>query len=159
MCYCKTMTELTPRPEEIPPLAPGRSCDGCTACCKLLSIPELKKPAQTWCEQCDIGKGCRIYDTRPTDCRTFFCGWVLDQALGPAWDPRHSRMVVKFEANRIVIHVDKDRRDQWRKEPYLSQIRSWAAQAIAARGEVLVWEGLDGVRVLPNGEHRIGRSA
>ena len=29
---------------------------------------------------------------------------------------------------------------------------------VRARGEVLVWEGLDGIRVLPNGEQRIGRS-
>ncbi len=153
------MSELTPRPDELPPLAPGRSCEGCTTCCKLLSISELKKPAQTWCEHCVIGKGCSIYDSRPDDCRTFYCGWVLDGALGEAWNPRHSRIVVKFETNRIVIHVDKDRRDAWRKEPFHSQIRRWAEQAMAARGEVVVWEGLDGIVVLPTGERRIGRSA
>ena len=37
---------------------------GCTACCRLLSIPELKKPAQTWCEDCGIGEGRRNNDTR-----------------------------------------------------------------------------------------------
>jgi len=153
------MNELTPRPDELPPLAPGRSCEGCTTCCKLLAIAELKKPPQTWCEHCAIGTGCKTYDVRPADCRTFYCGWVLDGALGEAWNPRHSKIVVKFEPSRIVVHVDKDRRDAWRKEPYLSQIRNWARQAMAMRGEVIVWEGLDGIRVLPEGEQRIGRIA
>lgn len=153
------MAELTPRPDIVPPLAPGRSCEGCTTCCKLLGIAELKKQPQVWCEHCAVGKGCNIYDSRPDDCRTFYCGWVLDQSLGEKWDPRHSKLVVKFEANRIVIHVDKDRRDAWRKEPFHTQIRRWAAQAMAMRGDVVVWEGLDGIRVLPDGEQKIGRAA
>jgi hypothetical protein len=65
---------------------------------------------------------------------------------------------VKFENNRIVIHCDKDRRDAWRKEPFHARIRGWAAQAMAARGEVIVWEGVEGVLVMPNGEKRIGRT-
>ena len=71
------MTDLTPRPDAVPPLAPGRSCEGCTACCKLPSVDAMRKPMQQWCEQCEIGRGCRIYGTRPDECRTFFCGWVL----------------------------------------------------------------------------------
>jgi hypothetical protein len=93
------MTDLTPRPDAVPPLAPGRSCEGCTTCCKLLSIDELKKPAQTWCQHCEIGVGCKIYSERPDDCRTFYCGWVLDGAIGDEWDPRRSKMVIKFEDN------------------------------------------------------------
>ena len=31
----------------------GRSCDGCTLCCKLLSVEEIDKPQQHWCEHCD----------------------------------------------------------------------------------------------------------
>jgi hypothetical protein len=153
------MTDLTPRPDAVPPLAPGRSCEGCTTCCKLLSIDELKKPAQTWCQHCEIGVGCKIYSERPDDCRTFYCGWVLDGAIGDEWDPRRSKMVIKFEDNRIVIHVDKDRKDAWRKEPFHSQIRRWANDAMLTRGQVLVWEGLEGVLVFANSEKRLGRAA
>ena len=60
-------------------------------------------------------------------------------------------------ANRILILVDKDRKDAWRKEPFNRQIRQWAAQAVARHGEVLVWEGLEALRVLPTGEQRLGR--
>ena len=152
------MTDLTPRPDAVPPLAPGRSCAGCTACCKLPSVTEFKKPMQQWCEHCEIGKGCKIYDTRPDDCRTFYCGWVLDGRIGEEWNPRHSKMVIKFENNRTVILVDKDRKDAWRKEPFNTLIRRWAATALAMHGEVVVWEGLEAIRALPNGEQRLGRT-
>jgi len=128
-------------------------------CCKLVAVHELQKPAQSWCRHCTIGAGCQIYDTRPDDCRTFYCGWLLDPGMTDAWQPSRSKMVVKFEPRRIVIHVDKDRRDAWRKEPFQSQIRAWAQAAMAHQGEVLVFEGLEAVRVLPNGEQKLGRMA
>jgi hypothetical protein len=43
----------------------GRSCAGCTMCCKLLSVEPLNKPRQQWCSHCDIGVGCEIYVTCP----------------------------------------------------------------------------------------------
>lgn len=152
------MTDLTPRPDALPPLAPGRSCEGCTACCKLPSLEPFGKPMQQWCEHCEIGKGCNIYSQRPDDCRTFFCGWILDASIGEEWNPRHSKMVIKFENNRVTVLVDKDRKDTWRRERFNGLIRRWAAAALAQRGEVIVWEGLEAIRVLPNGEQRLGRS-
>ncbi len=151
------MSDLTPRPEEKPTLVPGRSCRDCTLCCKLVAVHELKKPAQSWCEHCEIGVGCKVYETRPADCRTFYCGWLVDPRIADAWEPNRSKMVVKFEARRIVIHVDKDRRGQWRREPYHSQIRAWAQAGMAHQGEVIVWEGLDALRIHPAGEEKLGR--
>jgi hypothetical protein len=153
------MADLTPRPDAVPPLVPGRSCKDCTLCCKLVSVYEIEKPAQSWCEHCTIGVGCRIYDMRPADCRTFYCGWLLDPRISDAWEPNKCKMVVKFEPKRIVIHVDRDRRDQWRKEPYHSQIRAWAQAGMAYQGEVIVWEGLEALRIHPAGEQRLGRAA
>jgi uncharacterized protein len=126
-------------------------------CCKLVAVHELEKPAQSWCEHCDIGNGCRIYDTRPTDCRTFYCGWLLDPHISDDWLPSKSKMVVKFEPKRIVIHVDKDRKDAWRKEPFNAQIRAWARAGLAHGGDVIVWEGKDALRIYPAGEERLGR--
>ncbi|MBI1360298.1 MAG: hypothetical protein GC155_08450 [Alphaproteobacteria bacterium] len=141
--------------EAAPPLVPGRSCAGCTACCKLPAVEALAKPPQTWCDHCDIGAGCRIYDARPEECRTFYCGWVLDASIPEDWRPERCRMVVKFEPRRIVIHVDKDRRDAWRREPFNSQIRRWAEMALAQRGEVIVRDGRDVFQVFPAGERRL----
>lgn len=53
-------------------------CGECTMCCKLLGIPELNKPKDKWCQHCDIGKGCRIYDdpAKPEPCNGFACIWL-----------------------------------------------------------------------------------
>jgi hypothetical protein len=149
------MPDLTPRPDAVPTLVAGRSCKDCTACCKLVAVQELQKPAQTWCQHCKIGVGCNIYDVRPADCRTFYCGWLLDERIGDAWRPRDSKMVVKFEPKRIIIHVDKDRRDAWRKEPYHSQIREWARASMVHDGEVIVLEGKEALRIHPAGEQKL----
>ena len=139
-----------------PPLAPGRSCEGCTTCCKIPAVEALAKPPQVWCQHCEIGVGCKIYQVRPDECQTFYCGWVLDGRIGEEWRPAKCRMVVKFEPARIVIHVDKDRKDAWRREPWNTQIRRWAEAAMAKNGEVIVWEGKDAVLVFPNSERRLG---
>lgn len=55
-----------------------RECGGCTMCCKVMHVPELEKPAGTWCPHCDIGEGCGIYDERPKPCRDFECLWLQD---------------------------------------------------------------------------------
>jgi hypothetical protein len=128
-------------------------------CCKLVAVHELAKPAQEWCGNCEIGVGCNIYEQRPGDCRTFYCGWLLDARISDAWRPLDCKMVVKFEPKRIVIHVDKDRKDQWRKEPFHSQIRAWARAGTLYQGDVIVWEGKDALRIGPAGEQKLGRAA
>ena len=54
-------------------------CGSCTACCRIFDIPELKKPAGKWCEHCEIGRGCTIYESRPQMCVDFECLWLLSQ--------------------------------------------------------------------------------
>jgi hypothetical protein len=57
-------------------LVPGRECDGCIVCCKILDInwAELKKPSGIICPH-NTGQGCGIHATRPDGCRTWFCLW------------------------------------------------------------------------------------
>ena len=59
--------------------APGKTCGSCTLCCKVVGVAELKKPADVWCGHCNKAKGCKIYDTRPLECRTFYCLFLLLQ--------------------------------------------------------------------------------
>lgn len=58
-------------------------CGSCTACCRVYAIPELKKPAGKWCQHCDIGKGCKIYEARPKLCVDFKCLWLQSQERNP----------------------------------------------------------------------------
>ena len=53
-----------------------RECGGCTACCEVLDIPRLAKPAGVRCHNL-TDQGCGIYDRRPmTPCRDFACAWL-----------------------------------------------------------------------------------
>ena len=53
-----------------------RNCGDCNMCCKLPSIPNIKKDYE-WCSNCDIGIGCKIYDKRPKKCKDFYCLWKI----------------------------------------------------------------------------------
>jgi Fe-S-cluster containining protein len=47
-------------------------------CCYIPGInePTLQKKEWVMCQNCDVGVGCKIYEDRPTPCRTFECSWI-----------------------------------------------------------------------------------
>ncbi|MES2255771.1 MAG: hypothetical protein V4559_12120 [Pseudomonadota bacterium] len=72
---------------------PANECGDCFACCQALPItqPELQKKAGILCLHHNGGRhGCTIYETRPTVCRGFLCGWRLVPELGDSWRPDRS---------------------------------------------------------------------
>jgi hypothetical protein len=75
-------------------LAPGRECGECVACCDLLYVAELKKPARQRCPDC-TGTGCGIWETRPSVCRNWHCVWRMLGAMPP--ETRPDRLGVMFE--------------------------------------------------------------
>ena len=127
-------------------------------CCKLLRIEALDKPSNTWCTHCDVGTGCKIYAERPDECRIFNCGYLTQPQIGEHWQPARARMVLALSTNgkRLTIFVDPDRRDAWRKEPYLSDIRGWARAAARNDGRVVVSQGAELIAITPAGESRLG---
>jgi hypothetical protein len=139
-------------------LVPGRSCQGCTMCCKLMEVDTLAKPRGTWCPHCDQKRGCGIYAERPEACRIFYCGYLRIAHLDDRWKPAKAKFLINYESshNRIVIHVDPARPDAWRAEPYYAEIRSWARNAAAAGGFVVVWTGQHALAVMASGEKDLG---
>jgi hypothetical protein len=113
-------TALLPLP------APVRGCDGCTLCCKVMAIRGLNKPADSWCQHCEIATGCTIYAERPAGCRTFNCRYLLDPALGEEWKPSVSKLVIVPGGDRVLVHVDHEHPEAWRREPYYSIIKQWS---------------------------------
>ena len=49
-----------------------RACNGCTACCEVVGVEELKKSYYEPCQHCN-GQGCGSYGSRPQSCREFYC--------------------------------------------------------------------------------------
>ena len=137
----------------------GRSCQGCTLCCKLLAIEALQKPRATWCTHCDVKAGCKIHGSHPDECRNFYCGYLTNAALDERWHPTRSKIVLAYDeqhAPRLSVHVDPGRPNTWREEPYYSQIKRWAVAAAASRGQVIVWQGRSTIAVLPDRDKDLG---
>lgn len=73
-----------------------RSCDGCTACCKVLEVSTLDKPADKWCRYCKIREGCMVHDFKPPECTSYECMWTLG-IIRPPW-ARPDRLRTVFDA-------------------------------------------------------------
>jgi len=100
-----------------PPPAPGKSCGTCTACCRLMAVPELYKTAWVDCPNCAIGKGCKVYPDRPESCRDFNCGWLLAPYMGEELKPERCHVVFcqPYEhTDTIVANCDPRAPDAWR---------------------------------------------
>lgn len=108
-------------------LAPTRTCDGCSLCCKVLRIDWLEKPANKRCVH-SVPGGCGIHGSHPAGCRDFFCLWIDNAAFGPEWKPDKARFVMtKSPSGRgLLLNVDIDAPDAWKAEPYYSQLKYYA---------------------------------
>ena len=51
-----------------------RECGSCTACCEVMIVPELNKPAHKMCQYAD--GGCTMYQDRPPTCKDWNCLWL-----------------------------------------------------------------------------------
>ena len=137
-------------------IVPGRSCAGCTLCCKVLGIDELQKQPGSWCKHFEPASGCRIYDDRPQECRTFNCGYLTNDQFGEEWKPSRSRLVLRWDGPRMSVHVDPQRPDAWKREPFYSGLKGWAKAAVSFRGEVVVYVASRAVVVFPDREVDLG---
>ena len=117
-----------------------RICGQCTACCLILGVVELNKPAHTKCSHCTPGAGCGIYDTRPKECADFQCGWIQgfgDEEDRP--DRLHAVLVnttpVKAAGGTLAFVFHLDYRGWQRPSARLCGIRD----AIVKSGAICIW--------------------
>ena len=148
--------DRVPAPTE--PL-PGRSCNGCTLCCKVMGVPELGKPRGSWCIHCARGSGCRIYAERPAGCRSFLCGWLTNPRFGLEWKPDRSKIVITVgrDGNGLEFQCDPGFPEAWRKEPYHGEIKRLSAIAEQHDGMISVIQaGRNMIIISPDSEFPLG---
>jgi hypothetical protein len=106
-------------------LSAPKSCGECSLCCKLLGIAELSKVPGVWCSHVIHGRGCGVYADRPESCRSYQCLWTLAAPLDERWRPDRAGFVLSTGRveGEVLILVDPDSPDAWRREPYYSQIK------------------------------------
>ncbi|RTM05672.1 MAG: hypothetical protein EKK31_15020 [Hyphomicrobiales bacterium] len=153
------MSEDSPAKESS--LISDRKCGTCTLCCKVMGIEEIAKPQGVWCPECQIGRGCKIYEKRPAECQAFYCGYRSWPVLGEHWFPAKSKMVVVSElaGTRIAIHMDPGRAGAWREEPFFSEIKNWSKMAAAQMHQVVVCIGKQAIVIFPDREVDLGQVA
>ena len=136
----------------------GRTCGTCTLCRKLFELPHLQKPAGRWCQHTKPGIGCGIHATRPVECATYACMWMMAPNLSDEWKPERARFVLSRDqvSGAMSVVVDPAQASAWRRAPYEAQIRQWAGAAIAAGGQVLLMTGRKVSVILPNSEIEVG---
>jgi hypothetical protein len=84
---------------------PARSCGGCTACCKLLPVRELQKPANTKCRHQTFAKGCGVYHKpgMPPSCMLWTCRWLINNDTGHMSRPDRSHYVIDIMPDYIKV--------------------------------------------------------
>ena len=95
-----------------------RTCGTCTQCCKTMAVVALEKPRDIWCQHCQIGQGCKIYEQRPQECRDFVCLWLQDESVPEELKPDKTKVVMwqfSEEEKRIVANVEVTRPDAYRQ--------------------------------------------
>jgi hypothetical protein len=139
-------------------IAPGRACGSCTLCCKVFKIPAIDKPAGRWCQNCTPGKGCGIYETRPDQCRDFYCLWLTEATIPAEWKPERSKMVLSIfpENGFIYVQVDPGAPQAWKKQPYYGQLHQWAADNLNKGVHVLVVVNETVTLIMPNQDLPLG---
>jgi hypothetical protein len=140
------------------PLVPGRVCGTCTLCCKLYALPELNKPAGTWCVHAVARKGCNIHPQRPQFCHQFFCGWRLDPNLGPEWKPEISRLLLWISEHHwsLMLTVDPDMPHAWKRQPYYAALKEWAQRAFKDNKKIVILVAGEATVVLPDRDVPLG---
>ncbi len=139
--------------------APGRACGACTLCCKVYALPELAKPPGAWCRHCSPGKGCKIHDALPDQCRLFNCLWMTDGGMPDEWRPDHARFVLSiFPANGFIYgQVDPGSPAAWRRQPYYDGLKRMARTLIGERRHVIMFVGDEATLVMPDEALPLGR--
>lgn len=84
-----------------------RACGGCTACCKIMPVAEIKKPALERCPHQRTGKGCAIYERRPGSCRHWVCAWlVAPEEMRDLARPDRSGYVIDILPDFVTLRDD-----------------------------------------------------
>jgi hypothetical protein len=113
-------------------------------------VPELHKQPGVTCRHCK--GGCAIHETRPPVCRNFHCGYLCDDTIGDDWKPNrcHFIMVPRRDQNCVIVQVDPNYPDAWKKEPFYSALIRLARKGAAHGGMVYVSVGNTEYTLKPN---------
>ena len=109
-----------------------RQCGGCTLCCTVAGVNELKKPPMVACRHL-AGKGCGIYASQPKACRRIRLRLAARQfrrALSPRQDRRLCRVFCDRGARRLCRRAVRqpETKPQAVAANWSAKIRAWVPE-------------------------------
>lgn len=124
-------------------LVKGRECGDCSACCVSLRINEsnLKKEADTPCQNLGKKGGCSIYKQRPPVCINWFCAWRHMDNLGEEWRPDKSGIMIRFDEQGLILQPTRNPLETLTSELCLSLVGSGVSSNISISISVPTTEG------------------
>ncbi len=116
----------------------SRACGECTMCCRLPGVVELSKPAGEWCKHCAIGKGCTIYEERPSSCKFFECLWLTDERMPEDLRPDKSKVIFYPPAEQpypdkvvdLIVMEDPKQSGRWQSGAVGRLVNSFRHQGL-----------------------------
>jgi len=82
-----------------------RPCGDCTACCTIMPVSEIKKPAHEACQHLAPSGGCAIYKKRPGSCFAWSCLWVLDRSIPEELRPDRCHVIFDMMADTVTAEA------------------------------------------------------
>lgn len=134
-----------------------RTCGSCMMCCKLPTIESLGKEAGVWCRFAKSGQGCTNYADRPTQCSTFFCGWMREASFGPEWKPSVAKFLffTSGTGGAFTILPDTGYPNSWRNPVYYPTLKKYACELLETGIPTFVIQGSTVTVILPDRDETI----
>lgn len=93
------------------PRTNSRSCGPCSLCCKVMAVSAIPKGRGVWCPHASrTGEGCKVYDDRPNECRTWSCAWLDDHPAFLDCD-RPDKVSIVGSVWFMDVHLSVDQHD------------------------------------------------
>ena len=80
-----------------------KSCGECTMCCGLPVTPNAW--GDPWCDHCEPGVGCGIYDNRPSACKDYLCLWMTTPGMTLDQRPEQTKVVLWRDKGTATLYA------------------------------------------------------
>lgn len=78
-------------------------CGSCTLCCKLLETHDIQSSKGEWPKCCDPAHGCKIYSSRPKECRDYECMWLQMEKVEEELRPDNSHIIFEKVSEAVIL--------------------------------------------------------
>lgn len=77
-----------------------------------MDVKEYDSPSESYCKNCDINIGCKIYSERKEVCHSFGCLWWYEKSMPTFLRPDICGILIEILPNNIFLaYIDQSKKD------------------------------------------------